>query len=71
MWPRRLRPRRVVPVVLATMWLVIVVAPLYYMILASLRNQGTYLTANPWIPTGGLSFSSYSTVYGGDRKSVV
>ena len=63
MWLRRLRPWRAVPVVLATVWLVIVVAPLYYMILASFRNQGDYLTANPWIPSGGLSTSSYSTVF--------
>jgi len=63
MWPRRLRPWRAVPVLLATVWLVIVVAPLYYMILASLRSQGTYLIANPWIPTGGLSFGSYGTVF--------
>ena len=62
MW-LRLRPWRAVPVVLATVWLVIVVAPLYYMILASLRTQGTYLTANPWIPSSGLSFGSYSTVF--------
>ena len=39
------------------MWLVIVIAPLYYMILASFRTQGTYLTANPWVPSGGLSAS--------------
>jgi raffinose/stachyose/melibiose transport system permease protein len=45
-------------------WLVIVIAPLYYMILASFRTQGTYLTASPWVPTGGLSVSSYSTVFG-------
>lgn len=62
MWSR-LRPGRAVPVVLATGWLVIVVAPLYYMILASFRTQGTYLTASPWIPTGGLSVGSYRTVF--------
>jgi raffinose/stachyose/melibiose transport system permease protein len=60
---RRWRPWRAVPVLLATGWLVVVLAPLYYMLLASFRTQGTYLTASPWIPTGGLSFSSYSTVY--------
>jgi raffinose/stachyose/melibiose transport system permease protein len=49
--------------VLATVWLVIVIAPLYYMILASFRTQGTYLTANPWVPSGGLSASSYRTVF--------
>jgi raffinose/stachyose/melibiose transport system permease protein len=60
---RRLTPGRVIPFVLATAWLVIVVAPLYYTVLASFRTQGTYLTANPWLPTGGLSTSSYGTVF--------
>lgn len=58
------RPGRLVAFVLATVWLVIVIAPLYYMILASFRTQGTYLTSSPWVPTGGLSVSSYSTVFG-------
>jgi raffinose/stachyose/melibiose transport system permease protein len=57
------RTGRAVALVLATVWLVIVVAPLYYMILASFRSQGDYLTANPWVPSGGLSTSSYSTVF--------
>ncbi|HTW05694.1 MAG TPA: carbohydrate ABC transporter permease [Streptosporangiaceae bacterium] len=61
---KRLTAGRVVGFVLATVWLVIVVAPLYYMILASFRTQGTYLTANPWVPSGGLSASSYGTVFG-------
>jgi len=52
-----------VAVLLGTVWLVIVLAPLYYMILASFRTQGTYLTSNPWVPSGGLSASSYSTVF--------
>jgi raffinose/stachyose/melibiose transport system permease protein len=54
---------RLVAFILATVWLAIVIAPLYYMILASFRTQGTYLTANPWLPTGGLSTSSYGTVF--------
>lgn len=61
---RRLRAGKLVAIFLATIWLVIVIAPLYYMILASFRTQGTYLTANPWVPAGGLSTSSYSTVFG-------
>ena len=61
---RRFRPGRVVAFALATVWLVIVIAPLYYMILASFRTQGTYLTANPWVPSGGLSVGSYGTVFG-------
>jgi raffinose/stachyose/melibiose transport system permease protein len=61
---RRLSFGRVLAFVLATVWLVVVIAPIYYMVLASLRSQGTYLTANPWVPGGGLNFSEYSTVFG-------
>ncbi|HEY3976391.1 MAG TPA: carbohydrate ABC transporter permease [Streptosporangiaceae bacterium] len=60
---RRPGARRVAAVVLATAWLVIVVAPLYYAVLASFRTQGTYLTANPWVPSGGLTVGSYGTVF--------
>lgn len=54
---------RLLSVLFATIWLVIVVAPLYYMVLASFRAQADYMTANPWIPSSGLTFSSYSTVF--------
>lgn len=60
---RRVRPGRLAVVLLATVWLAVVIAPLYYMILASFRTQGTYLTANPWVPSGGLSVGSYRTVF--------
>lgn len=59
----RFRRGQAIALILATVWLVIVIAPLYYMILASFRTQGTYLTASPWVPTGGLSVSSYTTVF--------
>lgn len=59
----RARAGRLAALLLATAWLLIVVAPLYYMVLATFRTQGTYLTANPWVPSGGLSLSSYSTVF--------
>jgi raffinose/stachyose/melibiose transport system permease protein len=62
--PRGPRAGRMVPFILATVWLVVVIAPLYYMILASFRSQGDYLTANPWVPSSGLTFSSYTTVFG-------
>ncbi len=55
---------RVIAFVLATVWLVVVLAPIYYMVLASFRSQGTYLTENPWLPKGGLTLSEYSTVFG-------
>lgn len=60
---RRLRAGRLVALALATAWLVIVVAPLYYMLLATFRTQGTYLTDNPWVPSGDLSLDSYRTVF--------
>jgi raffinose/stachyose/melibiose transport system permease protein len=41
-----------------------VIAPIYYMVLASFRSQGSYLTANPWLPRGGLTLSEYGTVFG-------
>jgi ABC-type glycerol-3-phosphate transport system permease component len=49
--------------VLGTIWLVVALFPIYYMVLASFRTNGQYLTANAWIPTGGLSFSSYSSMF--------
>jgi raffinose/stachyose/melibiose transport system permease protein len=33
------------------------------MVLASFRTQGTYLTANPWVPGSGLTVSQYSAVF--------
>src|SRR5262249_6335088 len=60
---RRFTAGKAAALLLATVWLVVVVAPLYYMILASFRTQGTYLTDNPWVPSGGLSTSSYGTVF--------
>jgi raffinose/stachyose/melibiose transport system permease protein len=52
-----------VSILLATLWAVIVIAPLFYMVLASFRTQGTYLTDNPWVPSSDLSTSSYGTVF--------
>ena len=61
---RRVSVGQVVTFLLATVWLVIVIAPIYYMVLASFRSQGTYLTGNPWLPQGGLTVSEYGTVFG-------
>jgi ABC-type glycerol-3-phosphate transport system permease component len=51
--------------VLGTIWLLIVLFPIYYMVLASFRSQGQYLSANAWSPAGGLSLSSWSTIFSG------
>jgi ABC-type glycerol-3-phosphate transport system permease component len=61
--PGASRVARLIAFVLGTVWLVIVLLPIYYMALASFRTQGQYLTGNPWLPVGGLSLSSYSTVF--------
>jgi raffinose/stachyose/melibiose transport system permease protein len=53
---------RGVAFVLGTVWLVIALAPIYFMVLSSLRTQGTYVTANPWVPSGPLTIKQYSTV---------
>ena len=34
------------------------------LLLASFRSQGSYLTSNPWLPSGGLTVSEYGTVFG-------
>ena len=60
---RHLPVARVTAIAAATVWLAVVLGPLYYMVLASLRSQGSYLTANPWLPAGGLSFGNYGTVF--------
>jgi raffinose/stachyose/melibiose transport system permease protein len=53
----------VVAFLLATVWLLVVIGPIYYMILASFRTQGTYLIANPWMPgRSGLTASEYTAV---------
>jgi len=59
---RRLHPLRLIEFVLGTLWLVVVVVPIWFMILSSLRNQTTYLTANPWVPSA-LTTSEYSLVF--------
>ena len=43
---RHLPVARVTAITAATVWLAVVLGPLYYMVLASLRSQGSYLTAN-------------------------
>ena len=50
---------------LGTLWLIVVLFPIYYMVLASFRSDNQYLTANQWLPTGGTSLSSWGSVLSG------
>ena len=61
----RSRLLRAISFVLATIWLVVVLAPIYYMILASFRDSNQYMTANAWLPTGSLTLSSYTSMFHG------
>ncbi|HMK97565.1 MAG TPA: carbohydrate ABC transporter permease [Acidimicrobiales bacterium] len=56
---------RFVSFVLGTIWLVIVLGPIYYMVLTSFRSTTQYLTANAWLPTGSFTLSSYTSMFHG------
>ena len=62
---------RVISFLLGTIWLLIVLGPIYYMVLASFRSGNQYFTANAWLPTGGLTLSSYSTMFHGSGIGTV
>jgi len=57
----RLRPGRVLSVAFATVWLLIVLVPLYYLVLTTFKNMSS--TANPWLPVGPMTFANYSAVW--------
>ena len=65
------RARRVISFVLGTIWLVIVLGPIYYMVLMSFRSTGEYLTANAWLPTGDLTLSSYAVMFQGSGIGIL
>ena len=48
---------------LALVWLVVVGAPIYYMIVASIEPTSVYLSANPWFPTKGVTAENYKAVF--------
>jgi raffinose/stachyose/melibiose transport system permease protein len=48
--------------VLLGAWALIVIVPFYYLLVSSFRSQGSYLTADPWKPTGELTLSQYQLV---------
>ena len=43
------------------LWFVVVVAPLWYLLTTSFRSQASYLSANPWVPSG-LTLLNYKGV---------
>jgi raffinose/stachyose/melibiose transport system permease protein len=49
--------------ILAIVWLIVVAAPIYYMIVASIEPTSVYLSANPWFPTKGVTGANYATVF--------
>jgi raffinose/stachyose/melibiose transport system permease protein len=49
--------------ILALVWLIVVAAPIYYMIVASIEPTSVYLSANPWFPTKGITGANYATVF--------
>jgi ABC-type glycerol-3-phosphate transport system permease component len=58
----RSRISRFATFVLGTIWLVFALGPIYYMALISFRSPNEYLSANAWLPIGGLSLSAYSDI---------
>lgn len=48
--------------IFGAVWLIIVVAPLWYLILGSFRSQAQYQTANPWVPNGPLTVANFVSV---------
>ena len=56
---------RFVSFALGTAWLIVVLAPIYYMVLASFRASSEYFSANAWLPTGSLTISSYASMFHG------
>ncbi len=61
-WAKKYTSKSVV-FLLGSLWLIFVLAPIYFMVLSSLRRQGTYVTANPWVPSGPLTLHQYYVVF--------
>jgi xylobiose transport system permease protein len=51
--------------VLASIWLVLVVVPLYYLVSASFRTRQDYLSSNPLKPPSDPTLENYRTVFEG------
>jgi raffinose/stachyose/melibiose transport system permease protein len=61
----RTRPN-VIGGLLGWVWLVIIVLPIYYIVLTSLRRQSSFYTENPLLPPANPTLESYVTVLQND-----
>ncbi|SFF82451.1 carbohydrate ABC transporter permease [Blastococcus tunisiensis] len=67
-WKRRRGTGRpnVLAGVLATIWLIVVAVPLYFLVSASFRTRADYLSDNPLAPPPEPTLENYATVLTGD-----
>lgn len=65
MFHKRTRPN-IFGATFAWIWLFIILIPIYYMILASLRTQGDYYASNPLVPPTDPSARAYALVIQND-----
>ncbi|MDQ4113017.1 MAG: carbohydrate ABC transporter permease, partial [Actinomycetota bacterium] len=47
-------------------WLIIVIVPIYYMIVTSLKDQQDYFTSHPLLPSGNVTLANYGLVLEND-----
>jgi raffinose/stachyose/melibiose transport system permease protein len=55
-------PGRMLTTGIALVWLIIVAAPLYYMLVVSVERTDTFLSSNPWFPARGVTTANYVAV---------
>jgi raffinose/stachyose/melibiose transport system permease protein len=58
-----MRSRKIVTLLFALVWFVVVAAPIYYMLIVSLQKTSTFLSSNPWFPTEGVTLQNYADVF--------
>lgn len=56
---------------LGTAWALIVLLPIYFLVLGSLRSEADYLTSDPWLPSGGLTAGAYAAAIHGVGGAVI
>jgi raffinose/stachyose/melibiose transport system permease protein len=54
--------RRALTLLAACFWLIVVAAPLYYLVVVSIEPEATFFNASPWFPTAGVTLGNYATV---------